>query len=55
VITAGVYQSKFTDFTSPLLSFSANIENVTNAYKISLSDVILENIDIPDTNYFVQI
>ena len=55
VATAGIYQSKFTDFTSPLLSFSANIATVTNSYKISLSDVLLENLDIPDTNYFVQI
>lgn len=55
VVTAGIYQSKFTDFASPLLTFSANLVSSSNSYQIGLNGVILENLQIPDTNYFVQI
>ena len=55
VVTAGIYQSKFTDFASPLLTFSADLVSSSNSYQIGLNGVILENLQIPDTNYFVQI
>jgi len=52
---SGLYQSLFTDYSLPLLSFSADVISSSGAYSIGFSDASLEYVDLPDTNYFVSI
>ena len=49
--TAGIYQSKFTDFNSPLLSFQAEIENNSSSYQVSLTEIALEDVDIVNIDH----
>jgi hypothetical protein len=51
VATAGIYQSKFTDFNSPLLSFQAEIENTSSSYQVSLTEIALEDVDIVNIDH----
>ena len=52
---AAIYQSPYTDFNSPLFSFSAETLTGTSVATIGLLDTILEYVELPDSNYFVQI
>lgn len=52
---AGIYQSPYTDFNSPLFSFSAEKLTGTSVATIGFFDTILEYVEVPDSNYFIQI
>ena len=52
---AAVYQSPYTDFNSPLFSFSAETLTGASVASIGFTDTIFEYVEVPDSNYFVQI